>query len=165
MVGSITAERLKEMVYYDRASGIFTWRVSSKTRFVGKPAGWIDNGYTRLKLDGRLYRAHRLAWLYVTGKWPTNEIDHRNRNRSDNSFANLREATRSQNQQNSSIKAPQKTGGTKGVFWHSRDQRWAARICINRHRIHLGTYRTIEPAILAYNEAAIRLFGEYACTT
>lgn len=158
----ITLERLKEVLSYDCQTGIFIWRVQLgwKGR-VGQPAGTRHcGGYVSITIDRTAYLAHRLAWFYVTGRWPTDQIDHLDCDRSNNSFCNLREATNSQNNQNR-----RKLGGRskfKGVSWHIANRRWESRIKRDGRQIRLGLFRTEEEAHAAYCKAAEEMFGDYA---
>jgi HNH endonuclease len=95
----ISAKRLHELVRYNRQTGEFTWRVLNRWRKPG-PIGTLHHGYLVARFDDRLYRLHRLAWLYVTGEMPPEETDHINGRRSDNRFVNLRLSSHAQNQQN-----------------------------------------------------------------
>lgn len=151
----LTVERLRQCLSYDAGTGAFA-RVGS-----GDVAGFVckRSGYVRVKVDGHAYLAHRLAWLYVTGAWPSETIDHINGEKSDNKFANLREATHSQNKANAPIyrkrlKLP------KGVF--PNGNRYGSQIRFEKRRIYLGTYRTPEEAHGVYAQAAERLFGDFA---
>lgn len=156
-------ERLKEVLSYDSQTGFFVWRkqLGPKGK-VGKQAGTPHTrGYVHIMVDQKLYLAHRLAWFYVTGRWPADQIDHLDCNRSNNRFANLREATNSQNNQNR-----QKKSGSaskfKGVSWHVRNRMWESRIKIDGKQIRLGLYKTEEAAHAAYCKKADELFGNYA---
>lgn len=122
-----------------------------------------DNGagYLCFTLDGRRYKAHRLAWLYMTGDWPPFDVDHVNMVKSDNRFANLRLATRSQNRANTPRRADN-TSGFKGVVRGRRAGTWAAQSMKDGKRVHLGTYDTPEAAHQAYCEAATILFDKFA---
>jgi hypothetical protein len=92
MFRSLTAERLREQLRYDAETGVFTRRVESGHACVGDVAGSVHStGYVRIGIDGWKYTAHHLAWLYVHGVWPSDQIEHINRKRSDNRIANLRE--------------------------------------------------------------------------
>lgn len=157
----ITPERLREVLYYDPETGTFTWKVSYANGCKpGKVAGRIHKGYRQICVDRRLYFAHRLAWLYQTGEWPKNQIDHINGVSSDNRFVNLREATNPQNQRN----RPQlhrNTSGFKGVT-RLRSGRWQAQIGANRKKNYLGCFSTPEEAYAAYCDAAEKLHGEFA---
>jgi hypothetical protein len=112
----LTQERLKEVVSYDPETGKFL-PVSRRRRITpGRPLGSIrSHGYRMLAVDGVRYYAHRLAWLYMTGAWPAGSIDHANTDRADNRWANLRQATPSQNGANTVRQARNKSG-FKGVF-------------------------------------------------
>jgi hypothetical protein len=167
----ITAERLREVLDYNPKTGLFTWRhvpdksVQWNGRHAGRPAGHPCKtlGYVLLKVEGRLCRAHRLAWLYMTGKWPTGEIDHVNGDGLDNVFANLRLATRSE--QNRNVRAHRdSTSGLKGAYWDKRTSTWLAQIRHEGKQHYLGKYQTAEEAHAAYCEAARRLHGEFART-
>ncbi|MCK9994454.1 MAG: hypothetical protein Dbin4_02974, partial [Alphaproteobacteria bacterium] len=101
-MAELTQSRLKELLHYDPDTGVFTRRVqTSSNARVGDVAGCLHpEGYRHIQIDGKRYAAHRLAWLYMTGEWPTNQLDHLNGVRDDNRWGNLREATHGQNQQN-----------------------------------------------------------------
>lgn len=162
----LTAKRLREVVSYDPETGHFTWLVSRPRARIGGRAGGLGpgcGGYWCITIDRRRYVAHRLAWLYMTGAWPRTEmIDHINRDRSDNRFANLREATRGQNQVNSG-KPSNNSSGFKGV--RRRYGRWFAQIKKSGKHYHLGYFSTPEEAHRAYCTAAIKLHGEFARLT
>jgi len=122
-VDKLTYDRLKEVLFYDQNTGIFLWKYSKQSRFVGEIAGSKNNkGYRSISIDGVLYKEHRLAWFYVYGKWPENEIDHINRIKIDNKISNLREVTKSQNRQNINVKKNNKSG-CRGVSWHKTHKR------------------------------------------
>lgn len=160
--GELTAERLRSLISYDPDTGNFIWLVAHRGIVVGSEAGSLDRdgGYIQIGVDHRLYRAHRLAWLYMTGDWPI-EVDHKNGNRADNRWDNLREATRSQNNANGKRRADN-TSGHKGISWDSRRGRWHAYININSKRRNLGCFREIESAIAARASAETSIFGEFA---
>lgn len=158
----ISARRLREVLSYNRRTGIFVWRVALSPRVtIGSVAGNNTIGYIRIRIDGRSYRAHRLAWLYVTGRWPTNEIDHRNGERADNRFSNLREATCTQNRCNTK-RTSRNTSGVKGVSWHAQAGRWMAQITVERRHVHLGLFVNLDDAANAYAEGARELHGKFA---
>lgn len=120
----ITREKLHHLLDYDPASGVFTRKVSkSSNAQVGQVAGSVDKrGYIVIRIDGELYKAHRLAHLYMTGEFPPDQIDHINRIKSDNRWKNLRLANGSQNQMNSTRN--DNTSGKKGVHWHKQSGKW-----------------------------------------
>ena len=154
----LTAEQLRSVLHYEPATGIFTWKVRTSTSVkVGDVAGCPSgNGYLQIRVCSRKYLAHRLAWLYTYGEWPKGQIDHINRNRSDNRIANLRDVSHKQNQQNKS-KSSHNTSGCQGVHWHKRDSKWEAKIKHNRKSIHLGLFTTLEEALSA-RKAAEKLY-------
>ena len=148
----ITAERLRELLSYDRETGVFLWvkRTSNRIR-IGDPAGRDNgNGYVRINLDGRSYYAHRLAWLYVHGVFPTDVIDHRDGNGRNNAFDNLRAATQMQNGQNMLMSRRHGTSGYCGVSWSKQKGRWEAHITVGYRKRNLGFYSSPEDAARAY---------------
>lgn len=156
----ITQNILKEMLRYEPSTGKFIWLVDRYSKkCAGKVAGWkVNNGYIRIRVGGCGYQAHRLAYLYMTGKFPKNEIDHVNGDKADNRWNNLRSATREQNACNKKRPATN-TSGYKGVSW-SRNK-WYAQIQINKKKINLGRFKTADAAHLAYVNAAKELHKEF----
>ena len=166
MAAPLTAERLRELFAYDSSTGLFTRKVSTTNRVkVGDVAGSPNQkGYINIMVDGRLYPAHRLAWLYEHGIWPQGQIDHINGVKADNRIANLREATNGQNMQNMRSARADNGSGMLGVRWHERDKRWHARIMLDGKAKHLGSFGSPEEAQTAYLAAKRKLhkFGEIA---
>ena len=130
---------LKHKLNYNPDTGLFTWRNPQQKRFVGKVAGCNSLGYTRIKLDGKSYMAHRLAWLYMTGEWPELEVDHINRDKSDNRWCNLRQVHRAENMRNAGNYATCKSG-VSGVCFHKAVSKWYAQISDDGKRKYLGVY-------------------------
>jgi hypothetical protein len=159
---AIDRSRLLEVLDYDPNTGIFRWKVKvSNFVKVGGQAGMVRrDGYRAISFGERLYTAHRLAWFYVHGFWPVDQLDHVNRERDDNRIANLREATRGQNMQNR-VMSPDNLSGFKCVQ-KSKSGRWTARIVIAGKRKRLGWFDTPEQAHAAYVDAAKHYFGEFA---
>lgn len=154
--------RLQELLDYNPLTGVFTRKVSlSPATKVGDIAGNLNKGYVELFVDGRLYRAHNLAWYYVHGTWPIKRLDHHDLDKANNAIANLREATNSQNGGNNRIRLKNLTG-FKGVTPYR--ERFKAAVMVNRKRIHLGVFTTPEQAAAAYDIAAVHHFGEFALT-
>jgi hypothetical protein len=155
-----TPQRLREVLHYCRDTGVFSWKVHRRKVRAGTIAGTPDrDGYINIKIDGFLYRAHRLAWLYVFGNWPTAQIDHINGDRNDNRLSNLREATVTENSRNARKKSNNKSG-RKGVFW--QDGRWCAQIKIGGKSTHIGRFDSLDDASAAYLRAAEKHFGSFA---
>lgn len=158
----ITHPDLLARLRYDPETGLFWHRARRRGVTIDAPRGTVTKrGYRSINIGGRLYRAHRLAWFYVHGVWPTAELDHRNLDRDDNRIANLREATSAQNNANCPLRRTN-TSGLKGANFDRRAKRWRAAIDINGRRIYLGHFPTKEQAHQAYAEAASRLHGEFA---
>ncbi|MDE1814536.1 MAG: HNH endonuclease, partial [Thaumarchaeota archaeon] len=144
-------------------TGIFTWLQNRGRHFcAGARAGTrLPLGYWQIYLGGKRYLAHRLAWLYMTGAFPTGHIDHINRDPSDNRWVNLRAATPSQNLANQGLSKSNKSG-FKGVCWNKRKRKWQAGIRIGGKQTWLGLFSDPAQAHAAYVRAAIREFGEFA---
>lgn len=153
---SVNQDAIKRLFSYDPETGHFT-------RLTGRSAGRIaqslsTKGYVRIRIGGRWYRAHRLAWLYMTGEWPLRQVDHRNYDRSDNRWRNLREATNAQNHINSKKLTTSKSG-FRGVHRHRASAKFSARIKVNGKQRHLGCFDTATEAAAAYDVAAITAHG------
>lgn len=161
---ALSAETLRELLSYDHDTGQFTRlkAVARKTK-VGSIAGWKDaQGYIQVTVNGNRHKAHRLAWLYVYGHWPTGQIDHINGNRSDNRLLNLRDASHGENVQNRRRANSNSKTGILGVSLHRPTGRWKAQIRIDQKSIHLGLFDTKEAARDAYLTAKRRIHG--GCT-
>lgn len=166
LLRDITAKQLRAVLEYEPHTGMFIWRERGPgdpfNSWAGLRAGAKrDAGYIVIRINYRLYRAHRLAWLYVHGRWPKEEIDHINGDPSDNRISNLRLAT-SSNQRMNSRRRSDNTSGFKGVWWEKRRGHWVAEIMHEGRRHHLGAFTTAEDAHAARIEAARRLHGTFA---
>ena len=160
----ITQSELKEALSYDKLTGQFIWKKLSPRAFsirVGDTAGSQSvQGYWRIRINGKLYTAHRLAWLYCYGQFPDCEIDHINGDKSDNRLCNLRIATKKQNQENVTERIDNKSG-CRGVFWNTGQQKWTAQVghCGKRH--HIGYFDVLDDAVKAVKEARNKLFTHH----
>ena len=166
MAEKISHAELKQLLSYDSNSGVFTWLVSKNSYGgkvkIGDVAGHTNkNGYCEIRLNGKLYLGHRLAWFYVNKKWPPSEIDHINGNPSDNCIGNLRCVTSSQNKQNTKLRSDN-SSGRKGVSWGKSVNKWVARIGIDGKYKHLGCFDDIQDAIAARAAAEKIYHAEYA---
>ena len=142
---NLDQERLKQVIAYCPDTGAFTWLRT------GSAAGSIDGrGYLLICVDGRKYRAHRLAWLWVHGKFPNGIIDHRNCIRADNPINNLRDTTKTVNQQNQRAAFKNNRLGIRGVRLNRTGTGYETRLCVNKKFICLGTYKTAEEAHAVY---------------
>jgi hypothetical protein len=151
----LTQQELMAALHYDPETGVFTRTFKNGK---SKQVGSINTkGYVCIPLGNVKYVAHRLAWLWVYGKFPDHQVDHINQNRQDNRIANLREATNKQNCENRSVQK-NNTTGFAGVSWKARNKKWVAQICHNRQMIHLGLFQKIEDAIAARAAAQKTLF-------
>lgn len=159
----LTQERLKYLLHYGPETGVFTRKitVNNKKGHAGDIAGCFKNGYIKIRVDNKPYQAHRLAWLYMTGKFPQCQIDHRDLDKANNRWSNLREATYYENGWNTA-KTKRNTSGVKGVSWCKRSKKWLAQMAINGRNTNLGIYKTKSAAKAAYDLAAYLYRGEYA---
>ena len=162
---TLTAEILREILIYEPETGKFYWKMRRAQMLAGDEAGYVGNlGYILIGIalagSKRRYTGHRLAWLYQTGEWPENNVDHINGSRADNRWCNLRAATQSENQANRRVKRSV-ANGLKGIEKH-HSGRWVARICKEGRRYHLGMFDTAEEAHAVYAVCAEALHGEFA---
>lgn len=161
----LTQEKLKELLHYDPDTGFFTWKERTiyssgkhyssstwNTRFSGKIAGFIgkDNKY-RICINYKTYLLHRLAWLYIYGNFPKDQIDHINDIKDDNRILNLREASNSENMQNlKKAKIDNKSSGLLGVSFNKNINKFVAKIKINKKQKHIGYFTNPLDAHEAY---------------
>ncbi len=168
----LTQARLHKLLYYHPETGMFMWRVSRGCARSGMQAGCVFVNKKRkgkgprlfIKIDRKYYNAGRLAFLYMTGKFPPVDIDHWDGDGLNNCWQNLRAATRSQNQANAKLRADNKTG-FKGVTLRKGSRRYQAKIRVNGEHHYLGRFDTPEEAHAVYLTAAKKFFGEFARAT
>ncbi len=168
---AITAEQVRAILHYDPETGIFRWHARSgaarytrtfNSRFAGKVARSVDShGHLRINIGGVFYAAHRLAWVYMTGKWPGDQIDHIDMDRENNRWVNLREATNAQNNSNRRVQSNNKIG-LKGVSICSTTKKYRATITADGKQRTLGRFDCPAAAHFAYVVAADQLHGEFA---
>lgn len=163
-MSTLTAERLRELLDYDPETGIFTRLVKTSWRTtVGEKVGYpTDQGYIRMRVNVRTYKAHRLAWLHFYGEWPKGQLDHINRNRADNRIANLREAGLSENQYNRGANC-NNSSGIKGVYWAKKRKKWLVQLNANKTQYYGGVFSTAEDAEAAATPLRAKLHGQFAC--
>jgi hypothetical protein len=149
----LTAERLRKVLAYNPETGAFQWNSTGSGRSA-KPGCLDADGYWRIGIDYRMYKAHRLAWLYMNGEWPTAEIDHINCDKLDNRIANLRLCVGGiVNAQNQAGPTRRNKSGRPGLFWFAKTNRWRVQITCNKKQIHLGYFKDIEEAAAVYAKA------------
>ena len=148
----LTAERLRELLNYDPETGVFTWRVrrSQMCKPVMLAGDFNTDKYWRIGIDGAQRPAHRLAWLYMTGEWPSHTIDHINGVRHDNRWCNLRDIPFQENMLNQHTQRKSKSG-LRGAYPFG--SRWYSLISVKGEKIQLGTFDTPEEAHAAYISA------------
>lgn len=148
---TLTQDRARQVLGYDPATGHLTWLLQRGRARVGDRAGCVatesDGRRVRtVRVDGKQFLEHRLIWFWVTGRWPEPEVDHRDRDATNNVWTNLREATRSQNRQNQ-LDAPG-ASGFLGVTWHAG--KWAGQIHVDGKHVHLGRFDRADDGHAAY---------------
>ena len=153
MAGALTANRVRELLDYDAATGMFRWRETRGGVRVGSAAGRVNvNGYVEIGIDGRLVGAHRAAWMHSRGEIPTGHvIDHIDGNRRDNRLANLRVVTVMQNGQNRH--RPAGSNAVVGVTWDKARRKWRADIKVGSKCVTLGRFDRHGDALAAYTTA------------
>jgi hypothetical protein len=160
----LTLERLKSEFSYDPETGVWTRTARSKN---GKGVACAragrhhKSGYREIKIDGIRHKEHRLAFLWMTGEFPANDVDHCNLNKCDNRWVNLRQATRSQNMANKARGATN-SSGLKGVSWFKRTKKWWAQIKVDGRGKSLGLYDCPAAAHFAYVVASRKAFGDFS---
>ena len=150
----LTQKELKRLLHYDPETGVFTWLKRPSNRVeIGQEAGYINRhlGYRIIGILGQVYFAHRLAFLYMKGKWPR-EIDHVNRVKSDNKWENLREVSRSENSINKDLQANNKSGH-KGIHWNEDCQKWHVSITRDGRVKYVGLFESLDEAVIARRKA------------
>lgn len=144
----LTFERLRELFAYDAKTGVFTKKNS------GAPTGSANRaGYLCLRIDGRTYLAHRLAWLFAHSHWPANHIDHIDGDRANNRLSNLRDVPRTVNMQNMRRAPSSGTSGHFGATYNKLAKKWIAQIRVGGRNKALGYFDTPEKASAAYVKA------------
>lgn len=159
----LTQEYLKSILRYNPETGNFHWTWQKSDRVLKNSVAGTNrsNKCIIICINLKKYRAHRLAWLYMTGEWPKKDIDHINRNPLDNSWANLRECTISQNGYNTTVRPHSKTG-FKGVH-QELSGRYSANATIKGVRYYIGVYDTPEEANAAFIDYVKEEHGEFLC--
>ena len=161
---ALRLDELKHWLWYEPETGIFRWRYGTrnKTKKPWDVAGCKSNtGYVHITLKNKTYRAHRLAWMYMTGNEPDALIDHVNQDKTDNRWSNLRTANAKQNQWNTAIRIDNKSG-IKGIHFCKTWERWIASVRVNGVRHHIGRYENLNEATSAVIEFRKKHHGEYA---
>jgi hypothetical protein len=139
-MAKITQNRLKELLNYNPENGKFVWRFGRSGVQAGRIAGTINgNGYRVIRVDGTLYQAHRLAVLYMEGYFPELTVDHELRDKLDNRYDGLREASQQCQMRNRGM-FKNNTSGIRGINWYKRKRKWEASIGLNSKLKHLGYF-------------------------
>ena len=159
----IMLQTLKNELTYCRTTGKFFWKYPGKGRRKSGESGCYRKvrKYVSIRFNNKEYRAHKLAWFYVYGEWPSHEIDHINGDPWDNRIINLRLATREENARNRKTHRNSVTG-YKGVFENKRDGGYRAYIRVQGKSKFLGNFDSAEMAALVYDSAAKKYYKEFA---
>ena len=159
---TLTQDRLKELLHYDPDTGHFTRRVKRGHAIVGSRAGTTDRrGYRQIMVDWCRHSEHRLAFLYMTGEFPADEVDHKNRVRVDNRWSNLRPASRRDNAGNKKLQS-NSTSGHRGVTWDRSREKWKAQGRNGGRRTHLGYFDSLGEAAAAAQAGREVTYGKFA---
>lgn len=156
---SLTYERASELLSYDPITGVLTWSVKRGCRAPGQRAGNFHRqpgGYQRryVRVDGRVYMEHRVAWLLHYGRWPDHHIDHIDHDATNNRIKNLRLALNNQaDNQTHQKRRSDNSSGYSGVSWSSRAKKWKVQITVDGKSRHLGLFTDKEAAAAKYAEA------------
>lgn len=159
----LSAKYVRTLLRYNKRTGELRWKVSRPPRAKkGALAGCqCTDGYWRIGIDGAMYLAHRIVWLIVTGKFPSDQIDHRHGKTHSLKWKELRQATHTENLHNQRVSKSNECG-IKGVHKRKDCNRWTAFIQAHKKVHYLGLFKTCEEAAAAYKDAALRLHGEFA---
>ena len=156
-------ERLKEILNYNPETGVFTWKEKRKwSKEVGSVAGHLythplsGNKYIFIHTCGRQWRAHRLAFLLMTGKESEYEIDHVNGDGTDNRWVNLKEVAHTSNMKNLRRRKEGVGSGVMGVRWNKKANKWIAGINHKGKNVHLGLFVDFNDAVKARKEAEVK---------
>jgi hypothetical protein len=158
MVINVNLDFINKVLTYNQETGVFTWNVRVAQRIkIGVMAGSVSKsknytGYLKIKVLGKSYLAHRLAWLITYGKFPQKMIDHIDGNKLNNSIKNLREVTRKENMQNTKLRKDN-TSGFNGVYFNSQRKKWVAYVTEDKKMKYLGIFKKKEDAISKRIEA------------
>lgn len=158
---TINQEQLKKVLKYNPDTGIFTWAASSRLVVAGEQAGWYDNGYLRIRIKDTAYRAHRLAFIYMLGREPIGHIDHKDTDRGNNRWDNLREDAERVNHWNRSMQA-NNTSGVKGVHWDKRKNKYIAQIQVKGRKKQVGAFSSLDDATKAIISYRKLVHGDFA---
>jgi len=145
---------IEENLSYNTCTGNLEWlndRAGGKVKS-GSVAGSTNGKYKQIKIFGKWYKCHRLVWLLKTGDWPSDQIDHINRDSLDNRFENLRDVSNYTNCLNRKKKS---SSGVVGVTFDKVTEKWRAQTCIKGVHKNLGRFNTVEEALEAYNKANV----------
>lgn len=159
----ISVHDLRDYLDYDKNNGLFKWKKKSGLKVrIGSVAGTLHpSGYIKIAILGKKYSAHKLAWLYVNGYYPTKVVDHINGIKSDNRISNLRECTKTQNEWNRGLNK-NNTSGVKNVSMNKEKKKWHVQIKTDGKRVYSKYFKSFEDAKLAAIEARIKFHGEFA---
>lgn len=162
----LTQERLKEVLSYNPNTGIFIWKQSlSNNVKINSDAGTFSaKRYIVIGIDSKMYLAHRLVFLYMEGYFPEYDVDHINRNKSDNRWVNLRHVSRQCNIRNGRVRC-NNTSGITGVSERKRNGKWRATIEANSKSIALGDFTDIKDAVQARWDAEVKYDFPHCNTT
>ena len=158
----LTQARLKELIVYDPETGLVAQKPRKGVSDTSFKSGADHNrGYKQIGVAKKVHLVHRLAWLYMTGEWPANDVDHINGDRADNRWANLRQATSAENKCNSRMRSDN-TSGVKGISWEAKANRWRAEIWHEGKKHYVGVSKNIDELLPKLEARRKELHGAFA---
>lgn len=162
----LTAQKLREILHYDPDTGVWTWlQAPAYNVIIGSQAGHVNtHGYRIITYRGEKYRSGKLAWLYMTGEWPTQEIDHDDRDKVNDRWSNLFDRSRSENALNRDLQS-NNFSGTRGIHFDTGRGKWCVQVKKNNVTRFFGRYDDYDEAVIARDEAAVKLHGAFAVLT
>jgi hypothetical protein len=157
-----TPEVLRKHFCYNPQTGEIRWKQSSRNFKSGQLGGGLmSKGYMNIYFGGKILKAHRVAYALMRGAYPPCQIDHKDGNKANNAWSNLRLATNAQNQHNVGLRRDNKSG-VKGVYFHNQSQKWTAQITVNGKMVTIDRFLDKADAIKVRHAESLKLHKEFA---
>lgn len=155
----LNQDKVRGLFGYDPLTGILRWKIQPRANVkMGREAGWVMDGWKFVMIEQKTYPVSCVIWLWMTGKYPIGQIDHKDRCRSNNKWANLREVPQDINKQNKGLQCNNKSG-VRGTYWNKAIKKWHTQISVKGKRKHLGFFNSLVEASAARKEAERLLYS------